>query len=108
MVGICHVHRQRITESRNCLSERNAVLAEIRFCLFWIPLEIVTHESILPFSIEILHWHNYVYLVLYSTLLFLYSKVLVAATSIAFTMRTMVCKVSGDGANPQRLKLASV
>ena len=51
---------------------------------------------------------NYVYLVPYSTLLFLYSKVLVAATSIAFTMRTMVCKASGDGANPQRLKVASV
>lgn len=38
--------------------KRNAVLAEIRFCLFWIPLEIITHENILPFSIEILHWHN--------------------------------------------------
>ena len=58
MVGICHVHGQRITESGNCLSERNAVLAEIRFCLFGIPLEIIAHESILPFSIEILQRPN--------------------------------------------------
>jgi hypothetical protein len=34
------------------------VFAEIRFCLFWIPLEIITHKSILPFSIEILHRQN--------------------------------------------------
>jgi hypothetical protein len=34
------------------------MLAEIRFCLFWVPFEIITHESILPFSIEILHRYN--------------------------------------------------
>src|SRR5262245_36102418 len=58
MVGIRHVHRQRITESGNCLCERNAMLAKIRFCLFWIPLKIITHWGILTISTENLHQHN--------------------------------------------------
>ena len=67
-----------------------------------------THDPLRKSHHMLLTSPNYVYLVPYSTLLFLYSMVLVAATSIAFTMRTMVCKASGDGANPQRLKVASV